>query len=370
MTKGILKIDHVTKSYGTKKILDDISFTAEAGEFIVLVGPSGCGKSTLLRCIAGLEEVDSGAIHLSGHDVTAKQPKDRNIAMVFQDYALYPHMTVAENISFGLKIRNIEKSEIDRRVGEAADKLGLTEFMDRRPKALSGGQRQRVAIGRAIVRKPDVFLFDEPLSNLDAKLRGQMRIRIAKLHNELKTTAVYVTHDQTEAMTLASRIVVLNKGKIQQEGHPLEIYEYPVNQFVASFIGSPAMNLINGHLEKSGDNVSFAGAGGFKFQFNDRLVHQLNGAAETREVTWGLRPECLAIADSSTQADMEGIVEVVEPLGSSTSVICNIAGEEVQVTLKDAALPEVGERLPLRYVGSRLYAFDRDTGMNICRRKH
>jgi multiple sugar transport system ATP-binding protein len=279
---------------------------------------------------------------------------------------LYPHMSVRENISFGLKIRKFDKSEIDRRVEEAAGKLGLTEFLERKPKALSGGQRQRVAIGRAIVRSPHVFLFDEPLSNLDAKLRGQMRIRIAKLHNELKTTAVYVTHDQIEAMTLASRIIVLNQGKIQQEGHPLELYERPKNRFVATFIGSPSMNMIDGRFESQNGKVRFSSKGGLNFMFNDNLTQQLNGARENRDITWGLRPECLAISKNSESSDLEGVVEVVEPLGSSTSVICNIGGEEVQVTLKDAALPRVGEKVPLRYVGSRLYAFDSKTGLNIC----
>lgn len=366
MTKGVLQIDRVTKSYGAKKILDDISFTAEAGEFIVLVGPSGCGKSTLLRSIAGLEEVDSGSISISGQNVTHRPPKDRNIAMVFQDYALYPHMTVSENISFGLKIRKVAPSEIERRVGEAAEKLGLQDYLNRKPKALSGGQRQRVAIGRAIVRKPDVFLFDEPLSNLDAKLRGQMRIRIARLHNELQTTAVYVTHDQTEAMTLASRIIVLNQGQIQQEGHPLDIYEKPVNRFVATFIGSPAMNLIDGNMDTANGRLRFSTSAGLEIVFNDKLKRQIEGVREgSRVITWGLRPECLVIARQGESADFEAEVEVVEPLGSSTTVICSLYGEEIHVNLKDGDLPAVGQRLPLRYVGSQLYAFDGETGRNI-----
>ena len=234
-----LNVKTVSKSYDGKKILDQISFAAQQGEFLVLVGPSGCGKSTMLRSIAGLESIDQGQIVIGDKNVTDLPPKDRNIAMVFQDYALYPHKSVYENIAFGLRVRKTPEAEIALRVQQAAAKLNLVDYLERRPAALSGGQRQRVAIGRAIVRRPEVFLFDEPLSNLDAKLRGSMRVELSKLHKDLGATIVYVTHDQVEAMTLADRIIVLDGGVIQQMGSPLELYYRPANRFVATFIGSP-----------------------------------------------------------------------------------------------------------------------------------
>ncbi|MDA9951647.1 sn-glycerol-3-phosphate ABC transporter ATP-binding protein UgpC [Oligoflexaceae bacterium] len=363
MSAGTVELRNLEKLYGETKILNDLSFSVESGEFIVLVGPSGCGKSTLLRCLAGLEAVNSGQIFIGGEDRTTFAPKDRNIAMVFQDYALYPHKTVYENIAFGLRIRKLSEDEIDLRVREATEKLGLEDYLQRKPKDLSGGQRQRVAIGRAIVRKPEVFLFDEPLSNLDAKLRGQMRIRIAKLHRELKTTAVYVTHDQTEAMTLATRIIVLNKGCIQQQGAPLDLYEQPANEFVAQFIGSPAMNLIAGQLRVESDALSFHSGADFKIPLPQKFLSNLQNRSETRDIRLGLRPECLSLTKET--ADLSGTVEVIEPLGSSTQVICHVSGEDLHVNLQDGYVPKTGEAIGLKYTGNHLYAFDQKNGLNI-----
>jgi multiple sugar transport system ATP-binding protein len=248
LTRSSVQLAGVSKHFGSSQVIGDVSLRIEPGEFVVFVGPSGCGKSTLLRLIAGLEEPSAGSIHISGRDVTHVHPSRRGVAMVFQSYALYPHMSVAENMAFGLKIQKSPRAEIDARVRKAAAILQLEALLDRKPRALSGGQRQRVAIGRAIVREPDVFLFDEPLSNLDASLRGQMRVEIARLHAQLGTTMIYVTHDQVEAMTLASRIVVLNRGRVEQTGTPLELYHRPANLFVAGFLGSPGMNFLPAQL--------------------------------------------------------------------------------------------------------------------------
>src|ERR1700731_4777211 len=252
---GGVKIENVEKSFGSVKVIRNVDIEAEDGEFVVLVGPSGCGKSTLLRMIAGLEEITSGRIRIGDRVVNNLNPKDRDIAMVFQNYALYPHMTVRENMEFSLVLRKIKKTERHARIGRAASILGIGQLLDRRPGQLSGGQRQRVAMGRAIVRDPQVFLFDEPLSNLDAKLRVQMRTEIKELHQRLKTTSIYVTHDQIEAMTMADKIVVMRDGRVEQIGTPLDLYDNPANLFVAGFIGSPAMNFITGKLRRGGDAV-------------------------------------------------------------------------------------------------------------------
>lgn len=298
---GQLILEHVSKKFGTQTVLHDFSLTIEEGEFMVLAGPSGCGKSTILRLIAGLEECDSGQIILDQQRLNDVQPKDRDIAMVFQNYALYPHMTAFENMAFGLKIRGMEKKEINRRVQEAADILDIAELLDRKPAKMSGGQRQRVAIGRAIVREPRIFLFDEPLSNLDAALRTQMRYEIASLHKRLNATIIYVTHDQVEAMTLADRITVLKKGEWQQTASPANIYQHPGNLFVAGFIGSPPMNFIEGELNNQD--------GSLKFQSLDQqiawpIVQQLvETAGETRKIVVGCRPEDLTfnpVAGSKT----------------------------------------------------------------------
>src|SRR5512147_1847271 len=279
----------VHKSFGSTAVVHGVEFGIEDGEFCVLVGPSGCGKSTLLRMIAGLEEISGGEISIGGRVVNDIAPKERDIAMVFQNYALYPHMTVRDNMAFSLKLANVPKAQMDQRVADAAGILGLHEYLDRYPRQLSGGQRQRVAMGRAIVRRPQVFLFDEPLSNLDAKLRVQMRTEIARLHQRLRTTVIYVTHDQTEAMTLADRIVVMHQGVVQQEGAPLDLYDRPRNRFVAGFLGSPAMNFLPGSVATDGEVVRARAAG---------LVVALPaaGSAHLREragqdATLGIRPE-------------------------------------------------------------------------------
>ena len=284
---GSIKLDNVTKSFGTTEVIPPIDLEIQDGEFMVFVGPSGCGKSTLLRLIAGLEDVTSGKIEIDGKDATRIPPAKRGLAMVFQSYALYPHMSVRRNIAFPLKMAGMDKEEIDRRVSNAAEVLNLSEYLTRRPGQLSGGQRQRVAIGRAIVREPSAFLFDEPLSNLDAALRVNMRLEISDLHHSLKTTMIYVTHDQVEAITMADRIVVLNAGRIEQLGSPLELYRSPRNLFVAGFIGSPKMNFINGEQ-----------------------------AAKRNAETMGIRPEHIAVSKSS--GEWKGKVRAVEHLGSDT----------------------------------------------------
>lgn len=290
-TAGV-RLNRLHKSFGALDVLKDINLDIEGGEFVVFVGPSGCGKSTLLRLIAGLEEATAGDVLIAGNDVTEHDPSDRGIAMVFQTYALYPHMTVAENMGFGLKAAKRPKQEIDQKVKAAAEILQLTQYLDRRPSQLSGGQRQRVAIGRAIVRDPDVFLFDEPLSNLDAELRVEMRIEIARLHRELGNTMIYVTHDQTEAMTLADKIVVLRAGKIEQVGPPAKLYDDPDNSFVAGFIGSPKMNLINAH--RAEDGQLYIG--------NGSLLGPELSSPVTGPVLVGIRPEHLRVSDRDDAA--------------------------------------------------------------------
>lgn len=288
----------VVKKYGDVQVIHGVDLEIEDGEFCVFVGPSGCGKSTLLRMVAGLEETTDGAVHIGSRDVTRADPADRGVAMVFQTYALYPHMTVEENMGFGLKMNKVPKEEIARKVGEAADILQLGDYLKRKPKALSGGQRQRVAIGRAIVRGPEVFLFDEPLSNLDAELRVDMRVEIARLHKEIGATMIYVTHDQVEAMTLADKIVVLRAGHIEQVGSPMELYQNPDNKFVAGFIGSPSMNFLEGVVE--GGKVRVAGLG-------DQLIDtDVALPAEGSKVTVGLRPQHLSVApgDSALSVDI------------------------------------------------------------------
>jgi len=330
-----VKLNDVVKLYGKDLVVHGVSLDIPHNEFLVLVGPSGCGKSTTLRMIAGLETVDGGTVEIGDRVVNDVAPKDRDIAMVFQNYALYPHMTVYENMAFGLKLRGFAKTEIDQRVREAADILGIGELLQRRPKQLSGGQRQRVAMGRAIVRKPQVFLFDEPLSNLDAKLRVQMRTEIKKLHQKVGTTAIYVTHDQVEAMTLADRIVVLNKGVIEQIGTPLDLYENPANRFVASFIGSPAMNLIAGRVVAKGDGLAFQIAGqamlGLPAERKDRY-----GKYKDRDALLGIRPEHIfegRTKSGTVDAEIEAPVTVTEPMGSETMVFFDVNGTEITARL-------------------------------------
>jgi len=326
-------IENVYKTYSGdhgKKVnaVEDVNLEINDEEFVVFVGPSGCGKSTLLRMIAGLEEISQGSVYIDDKRVNDVPPKNRDIAMVFQNYALYPHMTVYDNMAFALKLRNFAKEEIDQRVREAAQVLGLNdEMLERRPKALSGGQRQRVALGRAIVRKPKVFLFDEPLSNLDAKMRVSMRAEITKLHSKLLTTMIYVTHDQVEAMTMGDRIVVIKDGHIQQVAKPLEIYNQPSNLFVACFIGSPAMNFFEGSIVQSGSEISFKekesakGEGAFSITLDEAKAKTLLPYVG-KEVIWGIRPEDLGIRalDDGAKQDrgLRATIEVVEPMGAET----------------------------------------------------
>ena len=331
-------LEHVDKIYpGNVKAVDDFNLEIRDGEFVVLVGPSGCGKSTTLRMVAGLEEITAGTIKIGDRVVNDVPPKDRDIAMVFQNYALYPHMTVRENMAFGLKLRKFPKQEIEARVQEAAAILGLGELLERRPKALSGGQRQRVAVGRAIVRKPAVFLFDEPLSNLDAKMRVQMRVEISRLHQQLGTTMMYVTHDQIEAMTMGQRIVVMKDGVVQQVDNPIQMYDHPVNKFVAGFIGTPQMNFFDGQIRASGNGLLFEGPGGLRLPVPDAQKAAL-AAYRDKPVALGLRPEDIG---SSTAEQLPGapriraVVEVVEPMGSESYVHFKI-GDAAFVSRVDA----------------------------------
>jgi len=330
-----VELVNLSKSFGEVKVLHDLNLTVEEGEFVALVGPSGCGKSTLLRIIAGLEEATSGEIVMDNEIVNDLNPRERNIAMVFQSYALYPHMTVEENIGFNLRISGVSKAEKRERARAAAETLGLTDLLDRKPSQLSGGQRQRVAMGRAIVRNPDAFLFDEPLSNLDAKLRAEMRDEIKHLHHKVKTTSIYVTHDQIEAMTLADRVVILKGGVIQQIGTPTELYRNPANSFVAGFIGSPAMNFVDATLETSGGQTMATLADG------SRLQVSVDYAALGRDVRLGLRPEHLALAADNGANTMSGTVRLVEPTGAVNHLKINVAGQNLTVvddTLADLSL--------------------------------
>ncbi len=317
-----VSLNSIVKSYdGQTNIVDGINLEISDGEFVVLVGPSGCGKSTTLRMIAGLEEVTSGTISIGGRVVNDVPPKDRDIAMVFQSYALYPHMTVYKNMAFALKLRKTPAAEIDRRVKDAAQKLGIQHLLDRKPKALSGGQRQRVALGRAIVRDPACFLFDEPLSNLDAKLRAETRAELKQLHQQLATTSVYVTHDQEEAMTLGDRVVVMSGGLIQQMGTPLAVYTQPANRFVAGFIGMPSMNFISGTIQRVDHGLAFVGGGVTIRIAGDLLPHAQ--AAISQDIVLGLRPEHLSLPTeqaTNNSPTLELKVQVVEPLGATMDV--------------------------------------------------
>jgi multiple sugar transport system ATP-binding protein len=342
-----VKIQEIRKSYGNLEVIHGLNIEIKDGEFVALVGPSGCGKSTLLRMIAGLEPIDSGNIAIGERAVNNLPPSERDIAMVFQTYALYPHKTVAENMGFALKVAKTSKSEIDRRVKEAAEILSLTGYLDRKPRHLSGGQRQRVAMGRAIVRDPQVFLFDEPLSNLDAKLRIQMRTEIKELHQRLKTTTVFVTHDQIEAMTLADRIVVMQGGRIEQIGTPLELYDHPANEFVATFIGAPSMNLLDGIL--SDGNVSVG----------EQFFAGPNG---TDRVKLGVRPEHLILAE---EGGLPMQVKVVEPTGAETMVFLSYEGQDVTAVFRERHTFESGQTIHLKPDRDHLHIFDAKTGARV-----
>lgn len=327
-----LKLNALRKSFGDLEILKGIDLNIDDGEFVVFVGPSGCGKSTMLRCIAGLEEITSGELWIGSQLVNEIPPAKRSIAMVFQSYALYPHMTVSENMAFGLKLAGFTKAEIEVAVSRAAQILQIEHLLDRKPKALSGGQRQRVAIGRAIVRKPGVFLFDEPLSNLDASLRVQMRVELARLHRELKTTMVYVTHDQVEAMTLASRIVVFHDGRIEQVGTPMELYHQPVNLFVAGFMGSPTMNFVRGVLES-------ADMQGAIVRHDDGALVRVSVNATNLKagslVTLGIRPEHLNACERSVENSLRAVVQATENLGDVSYLYMQVSGAHDVVARTD-----------------------------------
>ncbi|MDA9989631.1 sn-glycerol-3-phosphate ABC transporter ATP-binding protein UgpC [Paracoccaceae bacterium] len=342
-----VKIHGIRKSYGTLEVIHGLNIDIKDGEFLALVGPSGCGKSTLLRMIAGLEPIDSGNIAIGERVVNNLPPSERDIAMVFQTYALYPHKTVAENMGFALKVAKTSKLEIQRRVREAAEILSLTEYLDRKPRHLSGGQRQRVAMGRAIVRDPQVFLFDEPLSNLDAKLRIQMRTEIKELHQRLKTTTVFVTHDQIEAMTLADRIVVMHGGGIEQIGTPLELYDHPANEFVATFIGAPSMNLLDGILSDGNVRVGpqcFAGPNG------------------TGNIKLGVRPEHLTLVN---EGGLPMQVKVVEPTGAETMVFLSYKGQDVTAVFRERYTFESGQTVHLKPDQDHLHIFNAETGLRL-----
>jgi multiple sugar transport system ATP-binding protein len=346
-----IEIDRLVKKYGQTVVVHGIDLTIQDGEFVVLVGPSGCGKSTTLRMIAGLEEISGGEIRIDGRVVNDLQPKDRNIAMVFQNYAIYPHMSVAENIAFGLYRSKLSKTEKRARVEQVAQTLGLSHLLERRPSALSGGQRQRVAIGRAMVRDPAAFLFDEPLSNLDAQLRTQMRIEIKQLHHRLGTTSVFVTHDQVEAMTMADRIVVMREGRILQVGSPLELYEKPGEVFTARFIGSPTMNLLPAALKEGQADLSVGGS-----------VKVPSLPASTSEILVGVRPQDFVPGSSGTPGlSLSGEVVVVETLGSETLVHIESGNQTVIGSAPGRQVPKIGERLTLHAPMERLYYFDKAT---------
>jgi multiple sugar transport system ATP-binding protein len=354
-----VEIRSVRKSFGPVDVIHGIDVSIGDEEFVVLVGPSGCGKSTLLRMIAGLEHITGGEIAIGGRVVNQLPPKERDIAMVFQNYALYPHMTVRDNMAFSLKLRRADAKMIDSRVREAAEVLGLGQYLDRYPRQLSGGQRQRVAMGRAIVRDPQVFLFDEPLSNLDAKLRVQMRTEIKALHQRLRTTSVYVTHDQVEAMTMADRIVVMHDGRVEQIGTPLELYDNPVNLFVAGFIGSPAMNFIRGTLRRQ-NGEAWVEAGG-----DARLPVPTNaGGRDGQAVVYGVRPEHLDIALDGASG-VPATVQVVEPTGADTFVYAMLAGVQVCAVFAERHHFRAGETIRLQPRLELVHLFDAGNGRKL-----
>ncbi len=350
-----VKINNVIKSYGATQVMHGVSADIEDGEFVVLVGPSGCGKSTLLRMLAGLEEISGGTISIGDRVVNDVLPKERDIAMVFQSYALYPHKTVYDNISFPLLMMKRSKAEIEEKVRNAAEILDLTKYLKRYPKELSGGQRQRVAMGRAIVRDPQVFLFDEPLSNLDAKLRVAMRIEIKELHQRLGTTIVYVTHDQVEAMTMADKIVVMRDGRVEQIGSPLDLYDNPTNTFVAGFIGSPSMNFVHGKIASEGGSYIFLSDSGLK------LPLPQTAAEDGQAVTYGVRPELVQIGDGGVEME----VVAVEPTGSETQIFARSGKDTIDALVRDRINARPGSKLGFMINPDDVHLFDRKTGQHI-----
>lgn len=358
-------LKNVSKVFdGNVKAVDSVSIDIYDREFVVLVGPSGCGKSTTLRMVAGLEDITDGEIFIDDKLVNDVPPKDRDIAMVFQNYALYPHMSVYDNMAFGLKIRKFPKDEIDQRVREAAKILDIEQLLDRKPKALSGGQRQRVAVGRAIVRKPKVFLFDEPLSNLDAKLRVQMRAEISSLHNRLKATMIYVTHDQVEALTMADKIVVMKLGIIQQIGGPLELYNEPNNKFVAGFIGSPPMNFMAMDVVKEGDKI-FIDEGSFRIELPEKQAKLLSSYVG-KKVTFGVRPEDVKFTKTAEDGKtINGYVNVIEPLGSETHVYVIVGKHQAIAKIEPHVMLAVDEKISLIPNMDMVKFFDYETELAI-----
>jgi multiple sugar transport system ATP-binding protein len=352
-----LRLLNVSKRFGHHMVVRDINLQVDDGEFVVLVGPSGCGKSTLLRMVAGLEEITAGELWIGERLANRLSPQQRNISMVFQTYALFPHMTARDNIAFGPRIRREPEGEVATKVDRAASILNLFDYLDRLPRQLSGGQRQRVAMGRSIVRSPHVFLFDEPLSNLDAKLRVQMRTEIKALHQKLGTTIVYVTHDQIEAMTMADRIVVMNAGEVEQEGAPLDLYDRPANRFVAGFLGSPAMCFIRGRVEREGEAVSVVTEGGV------RLPAAPSKVAEGTIVYLGIRPEDFRLSDDGLGIPFR--VDVIEPTGAETHLYGTIDGAEARCVFRDRIEVAPGEVLKLHVDPADTHLFDRETGRRL-----
>ena len=362
----------VGKDFGRDAVLRDIDFDVPAGRFLALIGPSGCGKSTLLRMIAGLEHIDYGEIYIDGNAVNHRAPKERDVAMVFQNYALYPHMTVAENMLFSLRMARCTRAESSERMWEAARILGLEDLLDRYPRHLSGGQRQRVAMGRAIVRKPKVFLFDEPLSNLDAKLRVQMRAEIKRLHQRLGTTMIFVTHDQVEAMTMAEQVVILREGRIEQVGTPLELYDKPANVFVAGFIGSPAMNLMGGTFEQAGGGLCFVPEGGDPIPVPPGALPGAEHAEPGQNCLLGIRPEHISLPGSGPVpeggeafGEIPAEVVLVELTGLDTHIVASASNGEITVLIRGRFDTAVGDRLLFRLNYPLAHVFDAETGKRM-----
>jgi len=358
--------DHVWKRYGDVVAVDDLNLDIQDGEFLVLVGPSGCGKTTSLRMIAGLEEISDGTLRIGDRVVNDLAPKDRDVAMVFQSYALYPHMSVRDNLAFGLKLRKVPKADIERRVNEAARMIELTNLLDRKPKQLSGGQRQRVALGRAIVREPAVFLMDEPLSNLDAKLRVQTRAEIARLHQRLKTTIVYVTHDQVEAMTMGDRIAVMNQGLLQQVGSPQELYEHPANRFVAGFIGSPSMNFVPVTLAQDGDRTMLRNSS-IELPLPERLRSAVE-AVSGRQLTAGFRPEHMELGAPDAGAEaatMRAKCDVVEFLGNEELLHVNVGDHDLVAIVDASNKVRPGDIVDINVPLEKIHLFDSEDGSSI-----
>ena len=367
---GTLSFKNVNKVYPNGfHAVKDFNLEVEDKEFIIFVGPSGCGKTTTLRMIAGLEEISSGELSIDGRIINDVEPKDRDIALVFQNYALYPHMTVYDNMAFGLKLRKVPKAEIKRLVDEAAKILGLEPLLDRKPKALSGGQRQRVAMGRAIVRNPQVFLMDEPLSNLDAKLRGQMRIELSKLHQRLGTTIIYVTHDQVEAMTLGTRIVVMNAGIVQQVDTPQALYETPNNLFVAGFIGSPQMNFLDAKCTVKGDKVDLDLGESVITLSGDKAKKIIDGGYDGKTVVMGIRPEDVYDDEETVAANADTVIEstvrVYELLGAEVYLYFDYAGANFTARVKPSTTARTGDHIKIALEPSKIHVFDKETEMAI-----